>query len=92
MLPSSITMGQKAPVISQKTAPIIPVSGRPPANMPLLFRYAFIAVTVAFVVWLWRSRQGAFRAATQRGGWRIAIAVASSIGILALGIGIAIAS
>lgn len=85
-------MEQKVPVISQRTAPLIPVGGHPSAPMPIFLRYAFVAVTVAFVGWLWRSRQGSFRAAAQRGGWRIAVAVVSSIGILAFGIGIAIAS
>ena len=53
------------------------------------FRYAFIAVMVVIVVWHWRSTGGAFHTATQRGGWRLVIAVVSSIGILAFGFGVA---
>jgi hypothetical protein len=53
------------------------------------FRYVFIAVTAAIVGWYWPSRQGPFRSAAQRGGWRIAIAVLSSLGMLVFGVGIA---
>lgn len=53
------------------------------------FRYLFIAVTVTIVGWYWLSRQGPFRSAAQRGGWRLAIAMLSSLGMLAFGIGIA---
>lgn len=55
-----------------------------------LFNYAIIACTVAIVGWYWLSRQGPFRAAALRGGWRLAIAVLSSLGMLAFGIGIAL--
>lgn len=53
------------------------------------FRCVFIAVTVTIVGWYWLSRQAPFRSAAQRGGWRLAIAVLSSLGMLTFGIGIA---
>ena len=81
-------MEQKIPVISQTTA-LVSAGQRfvAPASP---FRYVFIAVTVAIVGWYWLSRQGPFRSAAQRGGWRLAIAVLSSIGMLAFGICIGI--
>jgi hypothetical protein len=54
------------------------------------FRYAFIAVAVFIVGWFWLSRRGPFRVAAQRGGWRLAVAVLSSLSMLVFGIGIAI--
>jgi drug/metabolite transporter (DMT)-like permease len=54
------------------------------------FRYVFIAVTVGIVGWYWLGRQGPFRPAAQRGGWRLAVAVLSSLCMLVFGIGIAI--
>lgn len=51
------------------------------------FRYAFIAVSVIIVGWYWLSPP--FRAAARRGGWRLAIALLSSLSMLVFGIGIA---
>jgi hypothetical protein len=81
-------MEQQVPVTSQKMALIS--AGQRIVALPIPFRYVFIAVIVVIVVWHWRSRGGAFHAATQRGGWRLAIAVVSSIGMLAFGVGIAL--
>lgn len=53
------------------------------------FRYLFIAVAVIIVGRFWLSRQAPFRAAAQRSGWRLAIAVLSSLSMLVFGIAIA---
>jgi hypothetical protein len=79
-------MEQKVPVTSETTALL---SAGQRFGLPSPFRYVFIAVTVAIVGWYWLSSQGPFRSAAQRGGWRIAIAVLSSLGMLVFGIGIA---
>lgn len=68
----------------------MPVSPRGLDKGASPFDYVFIAVTVVIVGWYWLSRQGPFRSAAQRGGWRLAIAVLSSLGMLAFGICIAI--
>lgn len=81
-------MGQKVPVISQTTALVS--AGQRFVGLTSPFRYVFITVTVAILGWYWLSRQSPFRSAAQRGGWRLAIAVLSSLGMLAFGIGIAI--
>jgi hypothetical protein len=54
------------------------------------FRYLFIAVIAVSVGWWWLGRQGPFRSAAKRGGWRLALAVLSSLGMLGFGIGVAI--
>jgi hypothetical protein len=54
------------------------------------FRYLFVAFTVGIVGWYWLARQGPFRAAAQRGGWRLPTAVWSSLGMLLFGVGIAL--
>ena len=60
-----------------------------PGALPGVFRYLFIAFTAAAVGWSWLSRRGLFRPAARHGGWRLAIAVLSSLGGLIFGIGIA---
>ena len=60
--------------------------GAPPGP----FRVAFIAFAVVGVGWTWLSRDGFFRPAARRGGWRLAVAVVSSLGSLTFGIGFAI--
>lgn len=52
-------------------------------------RYLFIAVAVAGVGWSWLSRRGLFRAASRHAGWRLVVAVLSSLAALTFGIGIA---
>ena len=56
----------------------------------LPFRVAFLAFAVAAAVWPWLSRDGFFRPAARRGGWRLAAGVVSSLGTLAFGVGFAI--
>ena len=58
-------------------------------SLPLPFRYLFIVIALTTVARLWLLRPGPFRAALQRGGWLLAIAVLSSLGILAFGVAIA---
>jgi hypothetical protein len=53
------------------------------------FRYLFIVVAVIVIGQFWLSRPAPFRAAAQRGGWRLVIAVLSSLSMLVFGIGIA---
>jgi hypothetical protein len=59
------------------------------ADVSSPFRYLFIPFTVAIVGWYWLARQGPFRAAAQRGGWRLPTAVWASLGMLLFGVGIA---
>ena len=54
------------------------------------FRYVFIAVTAMIIGWYWLSRQAPFRWAAQRRGWRLALAVLSSLGMLTFGISFAL--
>jgi hypothetical protein len=54
------------------------------------FGYLFIAFAVVIVGWHWSSPRGAFRSAGRRGGWRLAIAVVASAGMLIFGVGIAV--
>jgi drug/metabolite transporter (DMT)-like permease len=75
-------------VISQMTALVS--AGQRFVGLASPFRYMFIAVIVAIVGWYWLSRQGPFRSAARRGGWRLVAAVLSSLGMLAFGIGTAI--
>ena len=49
----------------------------------------FIAVAVIIVGWFWLSRAAPFRAAAQRGGWRLAVAVVSSLSMMVFGVGVA---
>jgi hypothetical protein len=65
------------------------VAGQQFVGLASPFRYVFIAWMVMIVGWHWRWRRGPFRAAAQRGGWRLAIAVLSSLCMLVFGIGIA---
>ena len=60
-----------------------------PGALPGPFRYLLIAFAVAAVGWCWLSRRGLFRPAAQRGGWRLAAALVSSLGGVIFGIGIA---
>jgi hypothetical protein len=53
------------------------------------FRYVLIAVAVIIVGRFWLLRPAPFRAAAHRGGWRLAVAVLSSLSMLFFGIGIA---
>jgi hypothetical protein len=54
------------------------------------FGYLFIVFAVVIVGWHWRSPRGAFHSAGRRGGWRLAIAVVASVGMLIFGVGIAV--
>jgi hypothetical protein len=54
------------------------------------FRYFFIAWAVLIVGLQWWLPRGPFRAAAQRGGWRLAIAVLSSLCMLIFAVGIAV--
>jgi hypothetical protein len=54
------------------------------------FRYVFIAFTMMIVGWYWLSRDSPFRIAAQSGGWRFAIAVVASAGMLTFGISVAL--
>ena len=53
------------------------------------FGYLFIVFAVAAVGRSWLSPRGFFRSAARRGGWRLAVALLSSLGGLIFGIGIA---
>jgi hypothetical protein len=48
--------------------------------LPSPLRYVFIAFASAAVGWSWLSPRGLFRPAPGRGGWRLAIALLSSLG------------
>lgn len=52
--------------------------------------YLFIAGAIAAVAWSWLSPRGWLRPAARRGGWRLAVALLSSLGALICGISIAI--
>jgi hypothetical protein len=54
------------------------------------FGYLFIGFAVVAVGWHWRSPRGLFRPAGRRGGWRLALAVVASVGMLIFGVGIAV--
>ena len=54
------------------------------------FGYLFIAFAVVIVGWHWRSPRGLFRPAARRGGWRLALAVVASLGMLTFGVGVAV--
>ena len=58
--------------------------------LPSPFRYLFIAFAVIAVGQSWLSRRGIYRPAARRGGWRLAIAVLSSLGALIFGVSIAL--
>ena len=60
-----------------------------PGALPSPFRYLFIGFAVAAVGWSWLSRRGLFRPAASRGGWRLAVALLSSLGAQIFGIGFA---
>jgi hypothetical protein len=65
------------------------IGGSGPGALPDPVRYVFIALAAVAVGWSWLSRRGLFRPAARRGGWRLAIAVLSSLDALIFGIGIA---
>jgi lysylphosphatidylglycerol synthetase-like protein (DUF2156 family) len=65
------------------------IGGSGPGALPDPFRYVVIALAAAAVGWSWLSRRGLFRPAIRRGGWRLAVAVLSSLGGLIFGVGIA---
>jgi hypothetical protein len=65
------------------------IGGSGPGALADPVRYVFIALAAAAVGWSWLSRRGLFRPATRRGGWRLAVAVLSSLGGLIFGVGIA---
>jgi hypothetical protein len=65
------------------------ITGSGPGALPGPFRVLFIAFAVATVAWSWLSRRGLFRPIARRGGWRLALALVSSLGGLMFGIGIA---
>jgi len=65
------------------------IGGSGPGALPDPVRYVVIALAAAAVGWSWLSRRGLFRPAILRGGWRLAVAVLSSLGGLIFGVGIA---
>ncbi len=54
------------------------------------FGYLFIAFAVVAAGWHWRSPRGLFRPAGRRRGWRLALAVVASVGMLIFGVGVAV--
>lgn len=60
------------------------------AGLASPFRYIFIAWMVLIIGLNWWLPRGPFRAAAQRGGWRLAIAVLSSLCMLVFAVGIAV--
>jgi hypothetical protein len=66
------------------------VAGPEPFGLPSPFRYLLIGFIAAGAVWSWRSRRGLFHAAAWHHGWRLAVALLSSLGLLAAGIGFAV--
>ncbi len=65
------------------------IGGSGPGASPSPFRYLFIAFAVASVAWSWLSPHGMFRPEARRRGWRLAVALLSSLGALIFGVGIA---
>jgi hypothetical protein len=57
--------------------------------LPGSLSYLFTAFTAAAVGWSWLSRRGYYRPAVQRGGWRLATAILSSLGALIFGVSFA---
>lgn len=78
-------MEQRVPVIST----VLASAGQRSVGLTAPFSFVFIAVTVVIVGWYWLSSRGPFRRAAQRGGWRLVVAVLSSLGMLAFGVGTA---
>jgi hypothetical protein len=74
--------------LTQQTAVIVAASQQEGLHAPFL--YVFIAATVIVVARFWLGRRAPFRAAAQRGGWRLAAALLSSLGILVFGVGVAV--
>jgi hypothetical protein len=60
-----------------------------PSPSPSPFRYVFIVFAVASVAWSWLSPHGMFRPEDRHRGWRLAVALLSSLGALIFGIGAA---
>jgi hypothetical protein len=58
--------------------------------LPSPFRYLLIGIVAAAAVWSWRSRRGLFHLAAWHHGWRLAVALLSSLGLLVAGIGFAV--
>ena len=54
------------------------------------FGYLFIVFAVVIVGLQWRSPRGVFHSAGRRGGWRLAISVVASVGMLIFGVGTAV--
>lgn len=72
--------------ISRGRIPIVSSASVPLASP---FRYLVIAFAVAIVAWYWISPRGYFAWSGQRRGWRLALAVLASLGMLIFGVGIA---
>jgi hypothetical protein len=66
------------------------IGGFGPGDRLSAFGYLFIAFAVVIVGWHWRSPRGLFRPAGRRGGWRLALAVVASVGMLIFGVGVAV--
>lgn len=79
-------MEQRVPVISPT---VLASAGQRFVGLTAPFSFVFITVTVMTVGWYWLSSRGPFRLAARRGDWRLVIAVLSSLGMLAFGVGIA---
>jgi hypothetical protein len=75
-------------VLTEQVAAMALTSQRFTVGTPL--RYSIIVVAVALVGQFWLLRPAPFRVAAQRAGWRLALAVLSSITMLAFGVGIAL--
>lgn len=65
------------------------INGSEPGPSPSPFRYLFIVFAVASVAWSWLSPHGMFRPKARHSGWRLAVALLTSLGVLIFGVGIA---
>jgi len=66
------------------------IAGPGRIGLPSPFRYILVAFVAAAAVWSWRSRHGLFHAAAWHHGWRLAVALLASFGLLVAGIGFAV--
>lgn len=66
------------------------IAGPGRTGLPSPFRYLLIGFVAAAAVWSWRSRRGLFHAAAWHHGWRLAVALMSSLGLLVAGVGFAV--
>lgn len=66
------------------------IAGPERTGLPSPFRYLLIGFVAAAAVWSWRSRRGLFHLAAWHHGWRLAVALLSSLGLLLAGIGFAV--